>query len=167
MPANRSIANWLQVRLQEVANHHGGLVPLHGRLFAQWLHYAYPRECEFPHVAGTIKPVRPEDLLFDGNSTEDDIMASEDVMKQHIKAAGPRKHRVPGAAVDVNEESGMWSLDEELVVWRPVEGYSTGGVVVRRIAFIGAALSFAVALLKAVDPLLAIQRTEVSEKYFV
>merc|ERR1719277_575835 len=56
MPSNRTIAHWLQLRLEEVASHHGGLVPLHGRLFAQWLHYASPRECQFPHVAGTINP---------------------------------------------------------------------------------------------------------------
>merc|ERR1719322_1208044 len=31
-----------------VSAHHGGRVPLHGRLFAQWLHHAYPRECPFP-----------------------------------------------------------------------------------------------------------------------
>merc|ERR1719440_157818 len=43
MPSNRSLSPWLHHRLEEVADHHGGLVPLHGRLFAQWLHYAYPR----------------------------------------------------------------------------------------------------------------------------
>merc|ERR1739847_167092 len=34
--------------LNEIAALHGGLVPLHGRLFAQWLHHAYPRECPYP-----------------------------------------------------------------------------------------------------------------------
>merc|ERR1719460_725253 len=51
MPSNRTIAPWLKHRLDEVAQHHGGLIPLHGRLFAQWLHYAYPRECQFPHIS--------------------------------------------------------------------------------------------------------------------
>merc|ERR1719213_533290 len=63
MPSNRTLPPWLHHRLEEVAKHHGGLVPLHGRLFAQWLHYAYPRECNFPHIAGTISPQRPEDML--------------------------------------------------------------------------------------------------------
>ena len=28
----------------------GGEVPLHGLLFAQWLHYAFPNECPHPRV---------------------------------------------------------------------------------------------------------------------
>merc|ERR1719388_238014 len=45
--------------LGEIAAVHGGRVPLHGRLFAQWLHYAFPRDCPFPHKAGTIDPQTP------------------------------------------------------------------------------------------------------------
>ncbi|OLP24478.1 hypothetical protein AK812_SmicGene48940, partial [Symbiodinium microadriaticum] len=25
--------------------------PLHGRLFAQWMHYAFPHECPYPQIA--------------------------------------------------------------------------------------------------------------------
>merc|ERR1719380_475827 len=77
MPSNRSLSPWLHHRLEQVAKHHGGIVPLHGRLFAQWLHYAYPRECQFPHVSGTINPMRPEDILATNNATDEDITASE------------------------------------------------------------------------------------------
>merc|ERR1719437_155448 len=38
----------LQERLGSIAAKHGGQVPLHGRLFAQWLHFAFPYECPFP-----------------------------------------------------------------------------------------------------------------------
>ena len=31
---------------------HGGKVPIHGRLFAQWLHYVFPRDCAFPYKSG-------------------------------------------------------------------------------------------------------------------
>merc|ERR1719506_3032050 len=86
MPSNRTLSPWLHQRLDEVAKHHGGVVPLHGRLFSQWLHYAYPRECNFPHILGTIDPQRPEDLLG-ANLTEDDISANETVMKAVIAAA--------------------------------------------------------------------------------
>jgi len=44
----------LTLRLSEVASAHGGKVKLHGRLFAQWLHYVFPRDCPFPHKAGTV-----------------------------------------------------------------------------------------------------------------
>eukprot|EP00913_Durusdinium_trenchii_P034866 g32614.t1 len=50
----------LRRKLQDVAQHHGGQVPLHGRLFQQWMHHAYPQECPFPHMSGTIHPLHPE-----------------------------------------------------------------------------------------------------------
>jgi len=43
-------------RLRDVASRSGGRVPLHGRLFAQWLHQLRPRSCPFPHLAGATKP---------------------------------------------------------------------------------------------------------------
>merc|ERR550537_1354143 len=47
--APRTLSSSLLRRLNEVAVSNGGQVPLHGRLFAQWLHHAYPRECPYPH----------------------------------------------------------------------------------------------------------------------
>merc|ERR1719420_162217 len=54
--APRNLSTLSLTRLNEIADIHGGEVVLHGRLFMQWMHYAYPRECIFPHVAGTINP---------------------------------------------------------------------------------------------------------------
>merc|ERR1719254_45463 len=51
--ASRELPPLLHSRLSDIAQHHGGLVPLHGRLFAQWMHLAYPRECNYPHLSGT------------------------------------------------------------------------------------------------------------------
>ena len=42
----------LRSQLSRMASTHGGKVPLHGRFFAQWLHYAFPRECTFPTRLG-------------------------------------------------------------------------------------------------------------------
>ena len=51
--------------MEQVASHHGGKVPLHGRLFAQWLHHAFPRECPYPHVQlGSSLGFRVEGLGF-------------------------------------------------------------------------------------------------------
>jgi hypothetical protein len=44
----------LSLRLSEVASVHGGKVRLHGRLFAQWMHYVFPRDCPFPHKSGSV-----------------------------------------------------------------------------------------------------------------
>jgi hypothetical protein len=56
------LAPTLRRRLQEVAEYHGGRVPIHGRLFAQWLHHVYPQECPYPHVSGTKHPQWVEDF---------------------------------------------------------------------------------------------------------
>jgi hypothetical protein len=54
----RQLAPELESRLKSIAEVHGGEVNLHGRLFAQWMHHAYPNECPYPHEAGTTNPVR-------------------------------------------------------------------------------------------------------------
>ena len=46
----RNVSARLVKRLESVAQFHDGLVPLHGRLFAQWLHYAFPYECPYPRT---------------------------------------------------------------------------------------------------------------------
>lgn len=48
--APRKISQALVTKLHDVASYHGGMVPLHGRLFMQWLHFAYPNECAYPSV---------------------------------------------------------------------------------------------------------------------
>merc|ERR1719375_179697 len=45
--------------LEDIAAASGGVIPLHGRLFAQWLHYVFPRECPFPHKLGAVTTVTP------------------------------------------------------------------------------------------------------------
>jgi len=37
-------------KLSAIAAQNHGRVPLHGRLFAQWLHFAFPYECPYPHI---------------------------------------------------------------------------------------------------------------------
>jgi len=60
----------LQKRLHGIAAQSGGLVPLHGRLFAQFLHHAFPRDCPYPHEAGTTNPQTPDDWMkSNGRST--------------------------------------------------------------------------------------------------
>ena len=38
-------------------------IPLHARLFAQWLHHAYPRECSFPHASGISNPLSQDEFI--------------------------------------------------------------------------------------------------------
>jgi len=43
-------------RLEKIADA-DGLVWLHGRLFAQWLHHVFPLECPFPHGSAAVVQV--------------------------------------------------------------------------------------------------------------
>jgi hypothetical protein len=57
--APRNLSPTLLQKLDDAAATHGGTVQLHGRLFGQWMHHAFPRECPFPHVAGSTNPQTP------------------------------------------------------------------------------------------------------------
>jgi len=52
----------LRRRLEDIAGIHGGQVPIHGRLFSQWLHHVYPNECPYPHLSGQKKLQWMEDF---------------------------------------------------------------------------------------------------------
>merc|ERR1719388_118637 len=83
--APRNLSQPLLQRLHEIAEAHGGSVPLHGRLFAQWMHHAYPRECPFPHVAGSTTPRTPDEWMAE---TGRDTVATEEEMRLHVGGAG-------------------------------------------------------------------------------
>lgn len=53
LPAN------LVDKLQVIAERHQGNVPLHARLFAQWIHFAFPSECPYPHLVEDAVVLRP------------------------------------------------------------------------------------------------------------
>jgi len=48
--APRELPDDLRQKLQTIADRHHGTVPLHSRLFEQWLHFAFPAECPFPRI---------------------------------------------------------------------------------------------------------------------
>jgi len=49
--APRRLPTDLIRRLRAIGARSGGQVPLYGRLFAEWLHVAFPHDCPFPHAA--------------------------------------------------------------------------------------------------------------------
>jgi len=101
----------LRQRLGDIAAHHGGMVPLHGRLFAQWMHHVYPRECPYPHISGTTDSKLPEEWL---ETVGEDITASEEEMKQHVASPKPVKFRAVVGDLAV-EDLMPWSHEEELI----------------------------------------------------
>jgi len=101
----RNLSTQLIARLGEIGDRHGDAIPLHGRLFAQWLHYAFPQECPFPHVTGTVSPQSMSDLKESNTA----MSASKDEMTQFIESEAGRRAPSPEAG------KGMWSLHEELL----------------------------------------------------
>jgi len=103
--APRTLPTALISRLDDIASQHEGLVPLHGRLFAQWMHHAYPLECGFPHVTGTTMPLDP--LKFIANTGEDHVAQEEEM------------HRIVDeskASTEADEIDELpWTTEEELI----------------------------------------------------
>jgi len=97
----------LLARLDEIAAHHGGMVPLHGRLFAQWMHHAYPRECNYPHSSGTTNPLGAEEFYEqfgeEVEATHEEIWG---IMNKTSKLTHGEQQALP------------WTVEEEMFVHR-------------------------------------------------
>jgi len=108
--AGRVWRDGLLRKLDDVATHHGGQVPLHGRLFAQWMHFALPIECPYPHLSGATKLVKKKEWL---EQTGGPYSATPEEMRSLINATP----RTSGATACDDSEEGMcmWAPEEELV----------------------------------------------------
>jgi len=100
----------LTAQLERIAEVHNGQVPLHGRLFAQWLHFVFPRECPFPHLTGSVthqSPVeRGDDMLAHPTEVQKYAEISKTVSKSDRKA---------DPAQEEEDLMSQWTQDEELV----------------------------------------------------
>lgn len=53
----------LRKSLEAIAERHGGKVPIQGRNFATWLHFAFPRDCPLPLKPATAEAAMPVDAM--------------------------------------------------------------------------------------------------------
>lgn len=103
----------LTTQLHDIARASGGKIPIHGRLFTQWLHYAYPHQCSFPHKSGTTTTLAPLEYGLE-------YMASSEELEHH---AGELELEVEAVAAQSANNSGnqeddwmsQWSHEEELL----------------------------------------------------
>jgi len=123
MPSNsveapRTLPDSLLLRLHRISRAHRGRVPLHSRLFAQWMHHAYPRECPFPAVSGTTKPMSADDWM---NATKTSASLTQEEVDEFVKDATQKMEEVQTKdLVDSDWESTLpWLDEEELVFSRP------------------------------------------------
>jgi len=137
--AEDPIQSSLRDQLEKIAATHDGLVPLHGRLFAQWLHYVFPHDCPFPHKAGAATKLTPAEF-------GDQYMVQSEDMIRHAEEAN-----VSDIPVTVGRDElqwmSQWSPEEELVSDQAMQGlhapwesrrYAAGGVALLLVAgFLG------------------------------
>lgn len=83
--APRELPVALHDKLQTIAARHGEGVPLHGRLFTQWMHYAFPNECPYPHLVEV-----GDASLTPSQWAERKAMASPEEKQLHVEAATGR-----------------------------------------------------------------------------
>jgi len=101
--APRDFPRVMMERLQEIAEQNGGEVPLHGRLFSEWLHFAFPNECPYPHVVEEAKALTPSHWL--------DKKMSVDPQQRTEIAAAPEEEATPVPALEIS-----WASEEVLHV---------------------------------------------------
>jgi len=103
VPVPRALPDALRSRLFEVATSNGGRVPLHSRLFAQWMHHAYPRECPYPHEPGAAGPQAPNEWMEE--TGQESNTASEEEMQRLMEScpvAEGDSAELPWTAADVH-----------------------------------------------------------------
>ncbi|CAK0866770.1 unnamed protein product, partial [Prorocentrum cordatum] len=81
--APRELPERLRERLDKIARGNGGAVPIHGRLFAQWMHHAFPNECPYPHEANSTGPVTPDEWV--GSSGDESHTVSDEELLRTIE----------------------------------------------------------------------------------
>lgn len=102
-PKEAQVSRKMMKQLKEIASGNSGKIALHSRLFAQWLHYVFPRDCPFPHKAGTTVALTPDRY-------GEDHIASEREMHNYIREAQESLLKTLDAEED---EMSQWSHEEE------------------------------------------------------
>jgi len=148
----RSISSELKGLLEEVASHHQGRVPLHGRLFGQWIHHAYPRECPYPHKSGSTKPMTAHEWMNEKGVPG--FSASKEEMAHHVQES-PTEQKTSSANASVaTGKSLMWTVDEELIVSTTAPPSRSRGILSRG-ALPAAFVSLCFGMLRTFWPVLA------------
>jgi len=106
--APRNLSSSLRWKLDTIAEQHGGHVPLHGRLFAQWMHHAFPNECLLPRALDMTEAPMSNDEWRARRNT------SWDVSKRVAQHLTDLTLKAEGLACQ-DESCMLWTHGEELV----------------------------------------------------
>jgi len=106
--APRDLSASLRRKLDLIAEHHGGYVPLHGRMFAQFMHHAFPNECPQPRALDATEAQFSHDEWRAHRNMS--TVASKEVMQQLMDRSADSRHDAS------QEEPSMWWTEEEELV---------------------------------------------------
>lgn len=106
--APRVLSGNLIQKLGEIASRHDGTIPIHGRLFAQWLHMVFPNECPYPALVEDVKVLSQQWALDDGN-----VVMSEQERAVLAQNAGTARAAWQG------KDEMTWSEEEVLPLSEP------------------------------------------------
>lgn len=107
----------LLAQLSHIANAHKGKIPLHGRLFRQWMHYAFPQECSFVHRAGSVRSKSPMEF-------GDEYLVKPSDVKLYTKASKKHPKSDEGTAEDL--WASQLEADNEELLTEYMEFTNTG-----------------------------------------
>merc|ERR1719336_746819 len=106
--APRELPEPLVAKLWAVAERHKGQVPLHARLFAQWMHFAFPSECPYPHVVEDSAFLRPGHWSGEKRTT-----ATDEERERYISEFGSQPEATVGEPLLSQWDDGEVLLLEE------------------------------------------------------
>merc|ERR1719361_387172 len=113
------VTSELKAKLHSVAAHHAGTVPLHGRLFAQWMHFAFPLECPYPHVVEDSMILSPASLGSQSSYTSTEEQRQKFIEENaHVDEA------------DINRLAVQWTDEEVIPLQEPHQARSFFGSTV-------------------------------------
>jgi len=120
--APRNLSQMLLRRLDEIAIGHTGNVLLHSRLFAQWMHQAFPRECPYPHLLGTTTSLSPGDWA---KQLGKKFSVGTNNLKGLVSSLELAEEQAETAPSDTSDDDAdlMWTSEEEHFV-EPVRSLS-------------------------------------------
>jgi hypothetical protein len=120
----RNLTSQMISQLEVVAEHHGGRIPLHGRLFQQWLHYVFPYECPYPQLTADATNHQVTSDYFKATGLHS--LHSRDEVEEYIAQKEKEEEAEKEAEKDVDgvEQTddvmphgmSMWTMEEELYV---------------------------------------------------
>merc|ERR1719399_1974001 len=125
----RNLTAPLITLLDKVAEQHRGKVPIHGRLFSQWLHYVFPQECPLPQRSADHNPLTASQWMELG---KDAVLSDE----EPADISDEERDTFFEEDLDVDEAKPMdgihdllpeWSMEEELYVGHHHEGPRRAG----------------------------------------